>query len=210
MGLSGLGGLACPTALGCSTQAADVSADVLRRALACPSGPLRATQPVSSGKGAPRVSAPGGTCSGTRATRWVTKRPIVQVWTLTLTGCVRQDLGSHRVGDSLKHYLSDGVARLMPSRKRRSKYSYYGRRDERIEEIPFSRSRENLISSIRDLKQPNLNLSFRRESILTPARVYKGTGFSFCLLILCRELDLGVLQHLLDSPKIFHFCEFLH
>ena len=39
---------------------------------------------------------------------------------------------------------------------------------------------QNLISSIRDLKQPNLNLSFRRESILTPARVYKGTGFSFC------------------------------
>ena len=90
--------------VGCSTQAADVSADVLRRALACPSGPLRATQPVSSGKGAPRVGTPGGTCSGTRAARWVTKRPIVQVWTLTLTGCVRQDLGSHRVGDSLKHH----------------------------------------------------------------------------------------------------------
>ena len=100
--------------VGCSTQATGVSTHVLRRALACLCGPLRATQPVSSGKGAPRVCTPGGTCSGTRATRWVTKRPNVQVWTLTLTGCVRQDLGSHRVGDSLKHHLRGGVARLMP------------------------------------------------------------------------------------------------
>ena len=66
----------------------------------------------------------------------------MQVWTLTLTGCVRQGLGSHRVGDSLKHHLLDDVARLMPCAQRKENYSHLGRRDERIEEMPFSRAAE--------------------------------------------------------------------
>ena len=57
---------------------------------------------------------------------------------LVLTGCVRRELGPHRVGDSLVHCLSGSLARLLRLRKG-GDYSTIGRRDERIEEITFSR-----------------------------------------------------------------------
>ena len=82
----------------------------------------------------------------------------MQVWTLTLTGCVRQDLGSHRVGDSLKHHLSGGVARLFACAHRGGEFILItGGEMSESRKYYFRVPREKLISSIRDLKQPNLD-----------------------------------------------------
>ena len=67
--------------------------------------PLRATQPVSSGKGKPGAALLAQPALRPGRPDGLPREPNVQVWTLTLTGCVRQDLGSHRVGDSLEHHL---------------------------------------------------------------------------------------------------------
>ena len=47
---------------------------------------------------------------------------------------------------------------------------------------------QNLVSSIRDLKQPNLNLLFRRDLNLTQAKAYAGIGFFFLLPHILRRV----------------------
>merc|ERR1712219_95456 len=101
------------------------------------------TQPVSSGKGKPRAALLAQPALRPRATRWATKR----------AQCASLDPDTHRLRETGPGFssrrgllgtssIADGVARLWPCALRKEIYSHLGRRDERIEEMPFSRPAE--------------------------------------------------------------------
>ena len=61
---------------------------------------------------------------------------------LVLTGCVRQALGSHRIGDSLVHCLTGSIARLLRLRKGGEFILLTGGEMSELKKLPFRAARK--------------------------------------------------------------------